>query len=71
MRASELIAKLEGMIAEHGDCEVDHMVNAERMSVLTVSVGYRKILRRRERTHKFWVESFDHPESKGEKVFWL
>ena len=66
MKLSAYIRKLEALLNEHGDLEVDtYGVGGDRQDAPVPEIAYRRILSNKERTPRFWwgIEA-----KKGEKV---
>jgi hypothetical protein len=71
MLASEYIAILQALVAEHGDLEVNTLRhNGERTKPPKPALAYCGILRGRERNARFW-QTWDDEELRGEKVIRL
>ena len=68
MTISEYVRHLERIKREHGDLPVeDYDSYSGRGAAIKPEVAYRKVLRKRERKPRFWLD-YEAQELKGEKV---
>ena len=70
MKISEYIQHLNDIAEAHGDLEVESLSYhyEERQPARPPRVGFRKVLGKRERKEKFFVERLDRESERGEKV---
>ena len=66
MKGSEYIKRLQFLVDTFGDLEVETWVYS-RKPAPRPDLGYRKILKGRERTPEFW-DTWHEEDQKGERV---
>lgn len=69
MKISEYVRRLEAIITEHGDLEVEiDSPFIGRIEASAPTIAYRGVLRGRQNKPRFWDKFHDDDQYRGERV---